>query len=295
MLGTLLVAFLVFVRVRPFEWMLAQRYLRLLQERSPRIHVLTALLATLWLLLWGAVVRARPRALAALAGVAREWNGLVEKVRLVTIVLTVAVEVFLRFVRRFTVFSTISTYGLFLGTGALVIVLSVMSGFETDLRHKILGINAHITVTRPEQPFTDYREARAKLAKLPGVIGVTPYISNEVMISSQSNLSGVVVKGIDPETDGQVTDLEKDVDLGDLKLLNQPDKLRTLGGPPILRRDDDDDLMPSPGAAAIHFAGRRAPTGAAVGCRPLGRKPIPGVVHRPTSWPRTCACTWATT
>jgi lipoprotein-releasing system permease protein len=194
-------------------------------------------------------------------------------VRLVTIVLTIAVEVFLRFVRRFTVFSTISTYGLFLGTGALVIVLSVMSGFETDLKHKILGINAHIIVTRPDQPFTDYSEARAKLVKLPGVVGVTPYISNEVMISSQSNLSGVVVKGVDPETDGQVTDLEKDVDIGELKLLDQPDKLRTLGGPPILRHDDDDELMPSPGAAAIHFKEARAPEPP-----PETRKPIPGVV-----------------
>ena len=236
----------------PFEWMLARRYLKLLKDRSPKIHLLTVFLGTLWLILQATSYGLDHAHSLRVQELRENWGGLIDKIRYVVILLTVAIEVFLRFVRRFTVFSTISTYGLFLGTAALVIVLSVMSGFETDLKQKILGINAHITVTRPDQPFTDYREARLKLAKLAGVVGVTPYISNEVMISSQSNLSGVVIKGIDPETDGQVTDLEKDVDLGELKLLNQPDKLLKLGGPPILRNDDD-DLRPPPSDGALHF------------------------------------------
>ena len=61
---------------------------------------------------------------------------------------------------RFTIFTTISIYGLFLGSAALVIVLSVMSGFEGDLKHKILGTNAHIVVTRNDHPFTDYGRLR---------------------------------------------------------------------------------------------------------------------------------------
>jgi lipoprotein-releasing system permease protein len=180
------------------------------------------------------------------------FGGIVDKVRLGAIVLTVLIEVFVRLNRRFTVFSTISMFGVFLGTGALVLALSVMSGFENDLKHKILGINAHINITRPDQPFTDYREAREKLLKVKDVLGVTPYISNEVMIASQSNLSGVVLKGVDPASDGSVTDLEKDVDIGELKFLTQPEKLRTLGAPPILRHDDDEPEA-SPGPGALHF------------------------------------------
>src|SRR5262249_6621403 len=105
------------------------------------------------------------------------------------IVAVALVEAFILIVRRFTIFTTISIYGLYLGSAALVVVLSVMSGFESDLKQKILGTNAHIVVTAKDHPFTDYEAAARRLAGIRGVVGVTPYITNEVMISSQSNLS----------------------------------------------------------------------------------------------------------
>jgi lipoprotein-releasing system permease protein len=247
--------FVVLIRSMPFEWMLAKRYLALLRDRSARGHLLTLSVAMVWLLSQGLLTWMDRSHTLKVQELRESWGGLLEKIRLGAIILTLCVEVFLRIVRKFTVFSTISTYGLFLGTGALVIVLSVMSGFENDLKHKILGINAHINVTRAnsdDQPFTAYREVRQQLLKIPGVLGATPYISNEVMIASQSNLSGVVLKGVDPDTDGSVTDLEEDVTIGELKFLVQPDKLRGLGGPPILRHDDD-ELAPSPAPGAVHF------------------------------------------
>jgi lipoprotein-releasing system permease protein len=265
--------FVTLVRLLPFEWLLAKRYLALLRERSPKIHILTLCVASVWLLCQVLLTWMDHAHSLRVQELRESWSGLIEKIRLGAILLTVGIEVFLRIVRRFTVFSTISTYGLFLGTGALVIALSVMSGFENDLKHKILGINAHISVTRPDQPFTEYREVRKKLLQIGGVLGATPYISNEVMIASQSNLSGVVMKGVDPDTDGTVTDLEKDIDIGELKFLIQPDKLRTLGGPPILRHDDD-DLQPSPGA--IHF--KPADPRMIEQEHPENRKVIPGVV-----------------
>src|ERR1700761_1535634 len=127
----------------------------------------------------------------------------------ITGILGYIVIVFVLLIWRLTIFTTISVFGLFLGTGAMVIVLSVMSGFEQDLKHKILGTNAHIVVTRPDQPFTDYERLREQMAKLPDVVGATPFITNEVMLTSASNESGVVVKGIDTATVGQVTDLAK--------------------------------------------------------------------------------------
>ncbi|HEY2745550.1 MAG TPA: FtsX-like permease family protein, partial [Polyangia bacterium] len=155
---------------------------------------------------------------------------------LFTVVLYVTV-----LIRRLTIFTTINIAGLFLASAAMVIVLSIMSGFENDLKRKILGNNAHIVVTRPaenDQPFTDYARLRDAFAGVPGVVGATAYVENEVMISSQSNLSGVIVKGIDPKTVGSVTDLVKNTIYGGLEYLEDPKKLVGVTGPSLF--DDDD-------------------------------------------------------
>lgn len=129
---------------------------------------------------------------------------------------------------RLTIFAAISTFGMYLGTGALVTVLSVMSGFEQDLKGKILGTHAHMLVTAPDRPFTDYREALAKVEKVPGVVAATPYLTSEVMIASQSNLAGVIIKGVNPQTVGRVTELVKNTEQGSLDYLNTPEKLLDL-------------------------------------------------------------------
>ena len=143
-----------------------------------------------------------------------------------------------------------------------MIVLSIMSGFENDLKHKILGTNAHVVVTRPpssDQPFTDYTRLRDAFAKIPGVVGATPYMTNEVMISSQSNLSGVIVKGIDPATVGQVTDLVKNTDTGGLEYLEHPEKLIGMGGGPSLFDDDDKKKDAKDDKGGIKFERRILP------------------------------------
>jgi lipoprotein-releasing system permease protein len=129
---------------------------------------------------------------------------------------------------RLTIFAAISTFGMYLGTGALVTVLSVMSGFEQDLKAKILGTHAHMVVTTPDRPFTDYREALARVEKVPGVVAATPYLTSEVMIASQSNLAGVIIKGVNPETVGRVTELVKNTEQGSLEFLSKPEKLLEL-------------------------------------------------------------------
>ena len=139
-----------------------------------------------------------------------------------SVLVTVLVGFFVELIRQLTIFTTISTFGLFLGTGALVTVLSVMSGFEQDLKGKILGTHAHMVVTCRDRSFTDYREALAKVEKLPGVVAATPYLTSEVMIASQANLSGVIIKGIDPQTIGRVTELVKNTEQGSLENLLHP-------------------------------------------------------------------------
>jgi lipoprotein-releasing system permease protein len=113
----------------------------------------------------------------------------------------------------FTFFTTVSMGGVAIGTMALVITLSVMSGFETDLRGKILGSNAHVLITRhDEAPFAGYRDIMAKAARIRGVVAHTPYLNSEVVIAGASNYFNVVVKGIDPRTIASVTNLGKDLD-----------------------------------------------------------------------------------
>jgi lipoprotein-releasing system permease protein len=113
----------------------------------------------------------------------------------------------------FTFFTTVSMGGVAIGTMALVMTLSVMSGFETDLRRKILGSNAHVLVTRhDETPFSGYRDVMEKAARVRGVVAQTPYLTSEVVIAGSSNYFNVVVKGIDPRTIARVTNLGEDLD-----------------------------------------------------------------------------------
>lgn len=155
------------------------------------------------------------------------WNlrGPLRAAKYVTVLVTLLVGFFIELIRRLTIFTTISTFGLFLGTGALVTVLSVMSGFEQDLKTKILGTHAHMVVTTPDRSFTDYREVLGKIAKVNGVQAASPYLSSEVMIASQSNLAGVIIKGIDPDSVGKVTELVKNTEAGSLDHLLHPELL----------------------------------------------------------------------
>ena len=107
----------------------------------------------------------------------------------------------------FTFFTTVSIAGVTIGSMALVIVLSVMSGFEIDLRNKILGSNAHVLITKEDGPFTEYRDIAARIAGIPGVVAQTPYLTSEVVIAANSNYANVIIKGVDPDTVGSVTEL----------------------------------------------------------------------------------------
>ncbi|HEV7554330.1 MAG TPA: ABC transporter permease, partial [Kofleriaceae bacterium] len=112
----------------------------------------------------------------------------------------------------FTFFTTVPIVGVWIGTCALVIVLSVMSGFESDLRQKILGSNAHIQVTREDGDFTEWRDIKKRLDKLPGIVASTPFAVSEVVIAANNNGMPVIIKGIDPATVGNVTDLVSDLE-----------------------------------------------------------------------------------
>jgi lipoprotein-releasing system permease protein len=140
----------------------------------------------------------------------------------------------------FTFFTTVPIGGTWIGTAALVVVLSVMGGFESDLREKILGSNAHIQISREEGDFTEWHEVKARIDKLPGVVASTPYAESEVVIAGNNTGQNVIIKGIDPDSVGKVTDLVNDLE-GD------HDGMKRLA--PIIVDDHDRRVpQPKPGA-----------------------------------------------
>jgi lipoprotein-releasing system permease protein len=120
----------------------------------------------------------------------------------------------------------ISVGGVAIGVWALTVVLSVMNGFEGDLKAKILGHNAHGMVMKyGKDEFTEWRETADRVRGVPGIAGATPFLYNEVMIAAGQNLTGAVVKGIDPATIGTVTDLPRSIEEGDLAWLATPARI----------------------------------------------------------------------
>jgi len=117
-----------------------------------------------------------------------------------------------------SIITVISIAGVTVGVMALIVVLSVMSGFETTLKEKILGTQAHLVLLKAGQEGMDhYEEVAKKVEQVKGVVSAAPFIFNQVMLSSESNVSGVVLKGIDPDRVGKVTELARNVKAGRLQ------------------------------------------------------------------------------
>jgi lipoprotein-releasing system permease protein len=122
-----------------------------------------------------------------------------------------------------TVISVLSIAGVALSCLALVVVISVMGGFGADLKRKILGNNAHISIDRDNVGgFGDWDRVLAQVRADSGVRAASPMVSGEAMASSTSNTAGVILRGVDPDTVGQVIDLVKNVEVGDFNYLRNP-------------------------------------------------------------------------
>ncbi|MBI5750224.1 MAG: lipoprotein-releasing ABC transporter permease subunit [Nitrospinae bacterium] len=120
----------------------------------------------------------------------------------------------------------ISMAGVAIGVGTIIAVISVMAGFEEDLRNKILGTNSHIVIIdRGEGAIKDYKNIIPKIEKVEHVISATPFIYNQVMLTTESGVSGVVLRGIDPSEEGKVTDIKKNIKDGRLDALNEKQKI----------------------------------------------------------------------
>jgi lipoprotein-releasing system permease protein len=121
-----------------------------------------------------------------------------------------------------SVISLISILGVGLGVASLIVVVGVMNGFSVELRDKILGINAHMVAAVANGAMHDYRADMARAEAVPGVLGATPFVYTEVMLSSPRGVKGVVLRGVDPATAGRVLALPREMVAGSLDdLANQ--------------------------------------------------------------------------
>jgi lipoprotein-releasing system permease protein len=109
--------------------------------------------------------------------------------------------------------TAICVAGIAAGVWLIIVVLSVMNGFEQTWREEILGNRAHFTVHSSFGPFEDWEKVLAKVVSVPGVEAASPYLDAEGMVrGSHGEIASVRLRGVDPASVGHVTDLEHDLE-----------------------------------------------------------------------------------
>ncbi len=131
----------------------------------------------------------------------------------------------------------LSMVGVTVGVAVLIIVLSVMEGFEIELRKKILGNQAHLLVLSYGGPVEEPDELVQKVEAVPGITAVTPFTYSEVMLKTPGGVAGAILKGIDPARALNVNDIASDIRLGPDSAPSTPEARRalvtTLHAPPV--------------------------------------------------------------
>ena len=103
--------------------------------------------------------------------------------------------------------SWVSLLGVAVGVAALITVLSVMNGFESELRERLLSLSAHATLTSGGAPTPDWQARIGQLQGSPGLTGAAPFLETDAMLSKQASMSGAIVRGIDPEFEPKVSSI----------------------------------------------------------------------------------------
>jgi lipoprotein-releasing system permease protein len=143
-----------------------------------------------------------------------------------TLVLGVMALTFAALSWFFNLLPTIITMSVLLGCMALVVVLSLMSGLEGDLRDKILSQKAHIRVSRSDgRPFGDYEKLADALVAAGPVAGASPYLEGEIMVRSGLNRQGAILSGIMSDRHTTVSNLPALVREGDFAYLDHPEDI----------------------------------------------------------------------
>ena len=118
------------------------------------------------------------------------------------------------------IISKISILGIILGVGILITVLSVMNGFEKELRQKILGFTSHVTIYPRNNSFVDYSNLFEQLKVNKDVIGYSPYVQKEILISSNTSTTNAYFRAIDPKLEQSVGIVNESIIFGSFNNLD---------------------------------------------------------------------------
>ena len=137
-----------------------------------------------------------------------------------------------------SVITLISVGGVAIGVMALIVVLSVMSGFETEFREQIIGSKAHVVISAVDGYIENYDEIRSIAKSVDHVEGVSVFVEAEIMLNSPTNLQAAILRGVDYREITTTTKLasymsakdgEENKGEGKLEYLENPDALPTIG------------------------------------------------------------------
>jgi lipoprotein-releasing system permease protein len=118
--------------------------------------------------------------------------------------------------------SIISILGIAIGVMALIVVIAVMTGFDKDLRDKIVGNYSHITITSYKTIDTnEYNNIIGKIAYNSHIKGFSPYVQGQTLVRQANKFFAVGLRGIDPDTETKVTNIKKYLVAGDINSLDQ--------------------------------------------------------------------------
>ncbi len=115
--------------------------------------------------------------------------------------------------------SLISMLGIALGVTALIVVLSVMNGFQTELRGRILAVVSHVQISGANGDMADWEAVAALSASEPRVLAAAPYVQEQAMLSFGQSVRGAIVRGILPEMEDKVADFRSHIKAGSLDSL----------------------------------------------------------------------------
>jgi lipoprotein-releasing system permease protein len=154
--------------------------------------------------------------------------------------------------------SLMSLFGVAIGVAALIVVLSVMNGFENELRQRLLALTSHVSISGPGHRLENWQSLAESVSEDPDVTGTAPFVEIQGMLGNGSRLKAVLVRGILPEEEGAVSQVGENLIAGRL------DELVPGGNKVILGRLLAGQLGVAPGDAVTLMV----PRGSAAGLIP---------------------------
>ena len=115
--------------------------------------------------------------------------------------------------------AVVSMAGIALGVAALIIVMSVMNGFKSEVRDRMLSVLAHVEIFSPTGMMPDWRRTANESLQNPFVKGAAPYVDSQALLTRRGKITGVALRGIDPQLEPRVSDIAKDMRTGRLDAL----------------------------------------------------------------------------